>query len=423
MITYQQAQRDITEIIRAGEKQAQTFGGEFEHFIINRQTLQTYDYYEPNGIRSILLQLKALGWQSSDDEAKITHLEKGKAVVTLEPGAQIEVSILPCHCVEQMAQHYMDFIADIKRVLLPEQAIISIGYRPATKVADVPFIPKDRYKAMAEYFNQTGIYAHNMMKGTASTQVAIDFSNEQDCRDKFRMFNALSPFISTYLDSTPFFEGQVVDGHNMRMRIWEKTDTDRSGVCIAAFDDDFDYAAYADIVLNTPPILVLTEYGVAETERRPFKDLLNEVDYSNAQLQHVMTMLFPDVRLKHFIEVRMADAMPYPYNIGYVELIKILAYDKAILAEYVAWAKTVSYSDIAKLKADIITQGTAAHFRGETIYDFMVRLMDRVLTSAGATDFVRALNHNYRQPTSFAKRLSALDQTTLINQIEVKSHA
>lgn len=423
MITYQQAQNDISKIIRAGEKQSQTFGGEFEHFIINRQTLQTYDYYEPNGIKAILLQLKALGWQTEDDEDAITHLEKGKAIVTLEPGGQIEVSILPCYCIEQMAGHYLDFIADIQRVLLPKQAIVSVGYRPVTKVANVPFIPKDRYKAMAEYFNQTGIYAHNMMKGTASTQVAIDFRDELDCRNKFRMFNALSPFISTYFDTTPYFEGQVVSGHNMRMRIWEKTDTDRSGVCIAAFNDDFDYMTYADIILSTPPILVLTKDGVVETGRTAFKDLLNEVDYSDAQLQHVMTMLFPDVRLKHFIEVRMADAMPYPYNIGYVELIKILAYDQAILDDYVAWAQTISYGDIAQLKADIVTQGTATTFRGETIYEFMGRLMDRVLASSGATDFIRALDDNYRQPISFAKRLCALDQATLIDRIEVKSHA
>jgi glutamate--cysteine ligase len=410
----------IMNVFKSGIKDHYLIGAEFEHFIVNKLTLESYHYYEPLGIRSILLKMKAFGWVTSDTDEKIMELKKGDGIITLEPGGQIELSIMPAEKVSTLTQIYKSFIEDIKSCLSEEQAIISTGYHPVSRIADIPFIPKSRYDEMSAYFNLKGRYAHNMMKGTAATQVGVDFVSEEDCMNKYRMFSALSPFFTSFFDTTPFFEGENTKGFAMRMQIWEETDSDRSGVLKEAFTPSFSFGEYAERVLKCPPILIREGDHVKATHELSFEELIDDVEINQPQINHVLTMLFPDVRLKNFIEIRMADAMPYPLNLGYVELIYGLTYCSDLLNYYSDWAKTCTYEEIQLLKNEVSLKGNNAEFRGQTVRTFMLDLLDKVSKSCHDLDHFESLRNTYESHTNgYIGYLQGLSKDKLLSELEV----
>ncbi|MCK8059926.1 MULTISPECIES: glutamate-cysteine ligase family protein [unclassified Fusibacter] len=421
MTKREEVKEQLISVFKSGIKSNYLIGAEFEHFIVRRSTLESYNYYEENGIKDILLKMKSYGWNSDDATDAIMMMRKGDGIITLEPGGQIELSIMPNEFVSELTAIYKSFVRDINACLTEEQALISVGYHPVSKINDIPFIPKSRYGEMSAYFTKRGRYAHNMMKGTASTQVGVDFSSEQDCMDKYRMFSALSPFFTAFFDTTPYFEGEKVPGHAMRMQIWEETDSDRSGVLEEAFSPTFSFGDYADRVLKCPPILVLDGSDVKATHEKTLGSLLDEIEMDKDQINHVLTMLFPDVRLKNFVEVRMADAMPFPLNMGYVELIYGLTYCSNLYDYYSQWAKTCTYNEIQQLKADIAVHGNTASFRGRTVRSFMLDLMDRVSKSCHDLTYFGSLRETFEQhPHGYAKYLAGLSKENLLEELEVK---
>ena len=133
---------------------------------------------------------------------------------------------------------------------------MTVGYHPVTKIEEIKIIPKKRYDYMFEYFKTKGSHAHNMMKGTASLQVTIDYGSEEDYIKKFKIANALSPVLYALYDNGYYFEGAIWENHSLRAFIWANCDNDRSGIARGTFDGDFGYRKYAEYILNIPPIFV-----------------------------------------------------------------------------------------------------------------------------------------------------------------------
>ncbi len=103
---------------------------------------------------------------------------------------------------------------------------------------------------MFNYFKDKGVHAHNMMKGTASLQLAFDYSSEEDYIKKFKVANALSPAVYALFDNAYYFEGKPWRRHNLRAHIWENCDKDRSGIVYNAFDKDFGYKKICRIYIK-----------------------------------------------------------------------------------------------------------------------------------------------------------------------------
>ncbi len=330
-------------------------GAEFEHFVINADTLETISYYGENGVESLLKKLTKKGWKGKYEENHLMALSKDGNNITLEPGAQVELSTRPCVDINEVENQYLVFLRDIIPILNDRnQYIVSLGYQPESKISQIPFIPKGRYKYMSEYFNKRGKYAHNMMKGTASLQVTIDYCSEEDYIKKFRVANALSPYISYIFDNAPFFEGEVWNKNTLRVNIWNDCDDDRCKVVPGSLDRVYGYEDYAEYVLNAPPIIIQRNGEFEFTADKPFKDLYYPDEYTEQELEHVLTMYFPDVRTKKFIEVRMADSVPYPLNIAGVALWKGLLYNEENLESLYEKFKYVTNDEVSKTKNDII---------------------------------------------------------------------
>lgn len=340
----------LVKIFKNGEKKSEYLGVEFEHFLIDRQTLRSYDYFESNGQFDIVKSLKTVGWSTAYEEnGYILAVEKEGNQISFEPGGQFEISIKPCKDIYTIDKTYQSVLQDINQFLKESQALVSLGYHPKTRIDDLPLLPKERYKHMYEYLHKQGTMARNMMKGTASTQVSIDFENEEDFTIKYRVANFLSPFIARMFDASPVFEGEFYPAKNLRLKIWEHTDISRCKMPSGVMDTTFDYRAYADYISNIQPILMPTETGTRFTGERTVGQLARSNYLKDEDLEHVISMVFPDVRLKNFIEIRIADALPYPYSLALPALIKAIFYNKELLHYYYDISKHYSDDDINKM--------------------------------------------------------------------------
>lgn len=350
----------IINYFRKSEKRKEDFkiGAEFEHFIVNKDTLETITYYDNKGVESTLKDLLNKGWKGKYEDGYLMGLTKNGNNITLEPGAQVELSTRPCNNIKEIEREYLSFLNDIIPILNNKnQFIIALGYHPQSKIEEIPFIPKGRYKYMSEYFKKRGRLAHNMMKGTASFQITMDYRSEEDYIKKFRVANVLSPIISYMFDNTPFFEGEVWNKNILRVHVWNNCDDDRCMVVPGSLDKSFGYEDYADYLLSTPPIIIKRNNEFQFTDNKPFKDIYYPDNFSKEELEHVMTMYFPDVRTKNFIEIRMADSVPYPLNMAGIALWKGLLYDVENLNGLYKRFSSFTNSTVKDLKEDIIKYG------------------------------------------------------------------
>lgn len=351
-------------------------GTEFEHFILHKDTLKTVTYSEINGVAHTLKELETIGWKADYDKGHILSLSKGNINVTLEPGAQFEVSINPKKNINELEKIYIEFLRDIIPILEDkDQYLISMGYHSVSKIEDIPFIPKERYKYMSEYFSDKGVYAHNMMKGTSSIQIAIDYSDEEDCRKKLRLSNLLSPILSLMFDNSPIFEGNIYPNNMLRTDIWNKCDNDRSKIVSKALDKTFGFKDYAEYILNTPPILVMKGDKFNFVGNKLVKDVFDPEKFSEAELEHILTMVFPDVRLKSFLEIRMMDAVPYPFNLAGVALIKGIIYSDKNIDILLDMFKDWDNEKIAILKDEIMINGFNSHIDGLDIMEIIEKIL------------------------------------------------
>ncbi len=337
--------QDLVAGMKAASKtKARYLGAEFEHFLVDKKTLRSFSYGEPGGQRDILWRLAESGWEIiSQEEGNPLGVQKNGDTVTLEPGGQVEISLRPLESVKDIHEAYVSVISDIQAHFKENQALASIGYHPVTRIEDLTLLPKKRYHMMYDYFKGNGRYCHHMMKGTASTQVSIDYTSEEDFIKKFRVAHFLSPVIASIFDATPIFEGNVYPGENCRMAIWNETDIKRSKLIPTALDRLFSFEDYAMYILALPPILVLNKGDIHFTDSTILRDLLAQFELSQKDLEHILTMVFPDVRLKQYIEIRMADALPYPYNMAVIAMIEALFYHEAALDTL--YERSLKYTD------------------------------------------------------------------------------
>lgn len=364
--------KEISNYIKSGEKNVEDFkiGIECEHFIIDKNTLETISYYGKDGVGETLKDLEKKGWKGKYEGEYILELNKGDKTITLEPGSQLEFSIEAKDNIKEIEEGYLQFLSEIIPILEEKnQGIIAVGYHPQTKIEDIKLLPKKRYDLMFNYFKTKGRHAHNMMKGTAALQISIDYSSEEDYKKKFRVANALSPVLYCIFENGYYFEGEEYPKHNLRTTIWNNCDKDRSGTVDKALDEDFSYEKYGEYVLNRPPIFIMKDNGVIATEDKQVKEIFNPDDYSKEELEHLLTMFFPDVRTKKYIEIRMMDAVPYPLNFSAVSLIKGIFYNEDNLNKVYDFIKDINIEDVNKSKLDIIENGVEGKLKDKSILE------------------------------------------------------
>ncbi len=371
-MNYERQIEEIVNYFKSHEKNEEDYriGVEFEHFVIYKDSLKTVSYYGQGGVEETLRELIEIGYEAQGEGEHVLGVSKEKKHVTLEPGSQLELSIDADISIEEIEEEYIEFMEDLLPILEKKgQELIAVGYHPETKIDEITLLPKQRYDYMFNYFKTKGSHAHNMMKGTSALQVSLDFSSEEDYNKKFRVSNALSPVLYAMFENAYYFEGEITDKHNLRCHIWINCDLDRSGVVRGGLDKDFGYRDYAEYILNKPPIFIYEDGQEVYTENKLVRELFDPEDYTVDELEHMLTMFFPDVRTKKFVEIRMMDSLPYPLNFSVVAMLKGLLYNQDNLDQLDEYTKDITFEDVEKSKLEMRELGLQAHLRDKKIID------------------------------------------------------
>jgi glutamate--cysteine ligase len=243
----------------------------------------------------------------------------GGGAISLEPGGQFELSGAPVETVHQTQSELMAHLAQVREIAAPLGiGFLGLGMTPSWSRAQIPMMPKGRYKIMTGYMPKVGQYGLDMMYRTCTVQTNLDFSSEADMVKKLRVSVALQPVATALFANSPFTEGQPNGFLSFRSEIWRDTDNARAGMIPWAFEDGMGFERWVDYALDVPMYFVKRgeEYvDVAGSSFRDFFDGRNPAfpgerptlsDWAN----HLST-IFPEVRLKRYLEMRGADGVPW----------------------------------------------------------------------------------------------------------------
>ena len=372
---------DLTEYFFQGikSKYNMKIGVEHEKFVLNKNSFKPITYDEKKGIKDILEELISLGWDPSydDNDDTIIGLKKGKEAITLEPGGQIELSGAPLDNIHQTCEETTKHLIDLKS--LSEEfnfILLGMGVEPNLGLHDFPWMPKQRYSIMKKYMMQAGTLGHHMMKRTCTNQVNIDYSSEEDMIDKLRLMLNLESIATAIFSNSPFDQGSISKYKSLRSHYWHHTDQDRTGLIPFVFDKDFNFEKYTDYALNIPMYFVtrnhkyidMTKYTFKEYLEGKSKDIKHEVTIQDWE-DH-LTTLFPQARLKQYLEIRSMDACNWDlicsqsaFWVGILYETEIMDSVKNICA---GWTK----EDREYLNKKVPEQGLQTKFKNKKIIDF-----------------------------------------------------
>ncbi len=330
----------VANFIRAGETEEHRLGLELEHFILNEME----EGIEFEVLSELIRETgEKLGAEPVTAEGHVVGYDAGDHTISIEPSCQFEISIAPFSSLSKIEGIYEGF----RTVWDP--LLGRLGYRMVTKgvhpavesgrihPTELPLIPKNRYYFMDRYFRGTGRFGVHMMRASASAQVSLDYSSEKDMVRKLRILTILSPVLMQIMENKSYPDSRLTERkgkHLLRTQIWEDLDPDRTGFFPGAFHGKFGYDTYADLLLSRP-LAVLTDLGETTyagektlPEILSLSELSDQPERQKAVVEHLLSMFFHHIRLKRYLEVRVADSVPIRKALGYAALLKGLLYSE-----------------------------------------------------------------------------------------------
>ncbi|WP_290140143.1 glutamate-cysteine ligase family protein [uncultured Dubosiella sp.] len=369
---------------KGASKDSRALGVEIEHFVLNETTGKPMPYDE---IAQLLEFLEPIYDKAYYEEGRLIALESKTTLITLEPGCQLELSFRYTPSLDQIRDWYEEAMEPIFAFVNERGYRIAYsGGLPTIPVADVPRILKKRYELMEKWFETTGTRGREMMKGTAAVHVSIDYGDETDFVKKYAMANYLHLMLSFLTSNTPMYEGKPNADVFLRDSIWEHTDSRRSGYMPKALDADFGFAAYADWVEQMPLVVMNDGVRITDAGQRTCMQVAETYGWDETVIAHYLSMVFPFVRLKRFIEIRSADCMPLAWTLSYCALIKGLFYDEDNVAFYSGKASACTIDTLHAYKRCIERDQWDAKVYGDTLAGALGVLLKRAARGLDAKE-------------------------------------
>jgi glutamate--cysteine ligase len=357
-------------------------GTEHEKFGFHTADFSPVPYEGPSGIQALLGEMASrFGWQpvyEADSIIALNHpnSELGGSI-TLEPGGQFELSGAPLRTVHQTCDEVNTHLRQVSEAgSALGIGFLGLGFSPKWTMAETPLMPKGRYKIMRDYMPKVGGLGLDMMFRSATVQVNLDFESEADMVKKLRVGLALQPVITALFANSPFTEGKPNGYLSFRSAIWLDTDKARTGMLPFAFEDGMGFERYADYALDVPMYFVYRDGRYIDASGASFRDFLEgrlpqlpgeratREDWSNH-----LTTLFPEVRLKRFLEMRGADGGPWRRLCALPAIWTGLLYDDASLDAAWQLVKDWTEEERQAQRNAVPKQALKAPFRAGTLQD------------------------------------------------------
>jgi glutamate--cysteine ligase len=358
-------------------------GTEAEKFGVRKADGSPVPFEGPDGVKIVFAELRDRhGWQPEREHegGEAIALRRGDASITLEPGAQLELSGAPLASIHQTHAEFRGHMAEL-RDISDELGVVwlGLGFHPFARQDDLPWVPKLRYGVMKRYLPTRGTRGLDMMRRTATVQANFDFESEKDAVRKLRVGLALSPILAAMFANSPFMEGRITGGRSQRAAVWLDVDPDRTGLLPFAWAEDFGYREYVEWALDIPMFLLKRDGRIVENTGQTFRAFLRD-GFSGARatrsdwVMHLNT-LFPEVRLKNTLELRSADSQPTAMVCALPALMKGVLYDERALAQAEALVRGLDHETVAAARPAVAEHALAATLAGRPIVEWARELL------------------------------------------------
>jgi glutamate--cysteine ligase len=357
-------------------KDAWRIGTEHEKFAFRLSDLRPLPYAGPQGIGALLEGLRRFGWDPVYEGENLIALTKpDRSSVTLEPGGQLELSGAPVETIHQTCAELQEHLREAKIVGAElGTGLLGLGFQPKWPREEIPWMPKGRYAIMRAYMPKKGRHGLDMMLRTCTVQVNLDFESEPCMVKKFRLGLALQPLAVALFANSPFADGRPTGYLSYRSFVWTDTDPDRCGTLPFVFEDGMGFERYVDYMLDVPMYFVYRDGRYIDASGQSFRDFLagrlpafpGEVPTVGDWEDH-LTTVFPEVRLKRFLEMRGADGGPWAPLCALPALWVGLLYDDTAMSAAFDLVKGWTKSDHGQLRLDVPRYALRTEFKGRPL--------------------------------------------------------
>jgi glutamate--cysteine ligase len=433
---------ELLEYFHASEKprSAWRIGAEAEKFGIDALTGAPLQYEGGNGVLRVLSALiEAHGWQPEREtpDGPIIALRREQAAITLEPGAQLELSGAPLPDIHGICAEARGHMAELRHISSEMNLVwLGVGFHPLARQPDLPWVPKQRYRVMREFLPTRGSGALDMMRRTATVQANFDYSDGEDALRKLRVSLVMAPLINAMTANSPFFEGRISGKKSLRGEVWLRMDPDRSGLLPQLWrKEKLGYRDWVEWALDAPMFLFKRDGRVIENTGQTFRDFMTNGSQgerpTRADWKLHLNTLFPEARLKNTLEVRACDSLPTPLACSVAALYTGLLYDQRALELAEVFAARLSYEEISAARPALIEQGLGASIAGRPARELALEVLEigraglvrRARISGGGNDEsihllrLAELNESGRSPSDLLTEGLSNDDPDLTREI------
>jgi glutamate--cysteine ligase len=362
-------------------------GTEHEKLAYRRQDFRPLPYEGRQSIRAVLEGLQRFGWEPVLEGGQLIALRDdtagGHGSITLEPGGQLELSGAPLETIHQTCAEIDRHLTQVKAIGAElDLGFLGIGYQPKWPLAEIPWMPKGRYRIMRDYMPKRGSLGLDMMLATCTVQVNLDFDSERSMVEMFRIGLALQPIATALFANSPFRQGRPCGFLSYRSHIWTDTDPDRCGVARFVFEEGFGFEQYVDFMLDVPMYFVYRNGQYINVAGQSFRDFmaghlpgLPGERPTLADWADHLTTAFLEVRLKRFLEMRGADGGPWNRLCALPAFWVGLLYD--VEARAAAWdlVKHWDFAERAAMRAEVPVSALNTRVRHGTVRDIAIEAL------------------------------------------------
>jgi glutamate--cysteine ligase len=385
-------------------------GAEHEKFGFKLGTYERLPYEGPSGIKAMLEGLQRFGWKPVVEGGHLIALLRGKASVTLEPGGQFELSGAPLETMHDICAETGQHLEEVKTVA-DEIGVgfMGLGFSPLWTREQTPVMPKGRYDIMRAYMPKVGGLGLDMMLRTCTIQSNHDFGSEADMVRKFQVSLALQPLATALFANSPFTEGKPNGFLSARANVWTDTDPDRTGMLDFVFDEGFGFESYARYALQVPMYFVKRDDYIDASGKSFEAFMRGELDVLPGETPKMkdwadhLTTLFPEVRLKQYLEMRGADGGPWSRICALPALWTGILYDKDALTAAWDLCKDWTSEDRVQFRKDAARTGLKGTIHGRPIREVAEAVID-------------IARHGLRRRAKFSGGL--VDETGYLSELE-----
>lgn len=368
-------------------KDAWRVGTEHEKFTFYRSDYSPVPYEGENGIRAILEGFsKEADWLPVYDGENIIGLTcpKSGGAISLEPGGQFELSGAPLRTIHETCRETNDHLKLLRKIADPMGiGFLGLGVTPTWSLDEIPTMPKSRYAIMKPYMEKVGTRGTSMMFRSCTVQANLDFGSEADMVQKLRVSVALQPIATALFANSPFLDGKPTGLKSYRSYIWLDTDNSRAGMLPFAFEDGMSFERYVDYALDVPMYFVRRKGAYLNTAGESFRAFLQgKLPQLPGELPTVadwedhLSTIFPEVRLKQFLEMRGADGGPWQEICALPALWTGLLYDQSALDAAWDLVKDWTEEERDSLRRDVPKDALDTPFRNTTVGGIAAQIVD-----------------------------------------------